>query len=63
MRIWIDHDTPSQIPHVNRQEFTLLDVGEDGFVSPSPPPPFPSRRAVIPFVHCLGSLLDCMGEE
>ena len=22
-----------QIPHVNRQEFTLLDITEDGFVS------------------------------
>ena len=26
-----------QIPHVNRQEFTLLDITEDGFVSQPTP--------------------------
>ena len=25
-----------QVPHVSRQEFTLLDITEDGFVSASP---------------------------
>lgn len=29
-----------QIPHVARQEYTLLDITEDGFVCPSVPGPF-----------------------
>jgi hypothetical protein len=27
---------PVQVPHVSRQEYTLLDVSEDGFVSNRP---------------------------
>ncbi len=40
------------VPHVSRTDYTLLDIGDDGFVSDRPPPPPAERCARLLVLLC-----------